>query len=58
MLLTDRSGALIVKVGHGATGEGVWKAGDVLLEIDGRKVGNNGTINLHGIRCSLAVRSL
>lgn len=50
----EDSGSLISKTTPNGSGDGVWKAGDVLLEIDGHKVANNGTVNLNGIRCSLA----
>jgi len=42
------SGVLVVAVPHGATGDGVLQAGDVIESIDGHSVANNGTIRYLG----------
>jgi hypothetical protein len=42
------SGVLVLAVDHGGSAEGVLRAGDVLMSIDGSKIANNATVEFRG----------
>ncbi len=54
-LTEDQSGVLITHTTQGGSGVGVWKEGDVLIELDGLPISNNGTINFKGMRTNVTV---
>ena len=50
----SHSGMLVTSVEHGACCEGLLRPGDVLLELDGKRLSNDGTCVLLGRRLALA----
>ncbi|MCG6928272.1 MAG: trypsin-like peptidase domain-containing protein [Acidobacteria bacterium] len=46
----DRSGVVVNRVVPGGTADGVIEAGDVLLEVDGQRIANDGTVGVGDAR--------